>query len=233
MMKTNWRAILIGMLSLGLSAIQARAVEQFYQVDSQSSFYNIVSNSPLVVELASLEISPGDVISLTKKGSYDGGGSVGVRGRLRAVFSASNQLLPIGNDHRVVDAIEAGDDVVSFAPDIPEDFSLLGVNHADDFTLQIEVPAMAGYLFFGVGDSNFGDNSDPDGDFGVTISSNSCETFEYPEFITREYSVFSSSESDPGQPYQEFITREYSVFSSSESDPAQPYQEFITREYSV
>jgi hypothetical protein len=94
---------------------------------------------------------------------------------LDAVFSGSATLLSSANLHRVQNAIDAGTDV--FTPntwlggsptDITQDFA---VDDGSTFSfVELQVPAGASYIFFSVYDSLFGDNGDPNGDFGASIT---------------------------------------------------------------
>ncbi|MEM0963180.1 MAG: hypothetical protein AAGK21_11670, partial [Bacteroidota bacterium] len=78
---------------------------------------------------------------------------------ITGVFSASDQLAARKELHRVVDAIDAGDDVATFdtflgdAPtDIHEDF--------DATDTCVTVPRGAHFLFLSAFDDNFNDNVD-------------------------------------------------------------------------
>lgn len=94
---------------------------------------------------------------------------------LDAIFSSNAILLPAANLNRVQDAIDAGTDI--FTPntwlggsptDIPQDFA---VDDGSTFSsVEIRVPSGATRIFFTVNDSLFGDNADPNGDFGAMIT---------------------------------------------------------------
>jgi len=126
-----------------------------------------------VLDLAAFGISPGQTITLT---------SVGViffcdpqycpqefRPGVGAVFSSSSTLLSSNVLNRVPGAIAAGTPWVSQ----PTYFGGLSTDIGEDFRVfdptSVTVPAGAKYLFLGIDDQYFGDNSDPNGDFHVTL----------------------------------------------------------------
>lgn len=79
------------------------------------------------------------------------------------------------NLHRVPDATDAGTGFVSantwlgnLPTDIPQDFA---VDDGSTFSYaELCVPAGATHIFYTVSDSLFGDNADPNGDFGAETS---------------------------------------------------------------
>jgi PEP-CTERM motif-containing protein len=89
-----------------------------------------------------------------------------------AVFSSSPVLLGRDAPHRVPGAIYAGADVVTGLTlfeqeptDIPEDFEL-----SSFFDVFVEIPIGATHLFAAPPDSFWGDNTDLDGDYGISIT---------------------------------------------------------------
>ncbi|MBN2367232.1 MAG: T9SS type A sorting domain-containing protein [Calditrichaeota bacterium] len=135
--------------------------------------YLRINNDPgtldaIPLALDSLGISWGDSLMLQQMGDYDNGPGGDVYTAMIGVFSTNDSLLDPSQPHRVPGAIEAGEDYVSsptwsgnLATDIPEDFRI--------DTTYISVPDSAEYIFVCAHDSKYGDNSDPDNDFGVRI----------------------------------------------------------------
>ena len=84
-------------------------------------------------------------------------------------------MLSSASLNRVQNAIDAGTDVVTPNPwlggsptDIAQDFA---VDDGSTFSsVELQFPAGATHIFFAVNDSLFGDNGDPNGDFGAAIS---------------------------------------------------------------
>ncbi|QNN22863.1 PEP-CTERM sorting domain-containing protein [Planctomycetales bacterium ZRK34] len=126
------------------------------------------------VDLAALGITPGMSIEFTQLGDYQPSSSGSDTSHsLVAVFSSTSTLADKSMVNRVTGAIDAGSDFVTpnwpavtggDATDIPEDF-FIGTS-----PLKIIVPAGAAYIFFTDSDSYFGDNTDPDGDYAVSIA---------------------------------------------------------------
>jgi hypothetical protein len=139
--------------------------------------------------LAALGFCAGDSVLIGRVGDYKGG--VGVSPTtglpftdnqlsLLAVFSSSNTLLDRLTLNRLPGAlISDAPGVVSsttywgdpyfgpkLATDIAEDFN---ANNSGLGQL-VTIPVGAAYIFFSPNDSNFADNSDPDGDYGVSIT---------------------------------------------------------------
>ena len=134
--------------------------------------------NPLFLELSTYSIAPGSTILLEVTGDYSyrryyADEEMAVLG----LFSASNTLLVSSELNRVPDAIDAGNDIVTYntyydglATDIGEDFSIYHENDPD-FQTVIQVPDMATHLFVGILDSLYSDNTDSDGDLYLRISS--------------------------------------------------------------
>lgn len=130
------------------------------------------------IDLAALGISPGDAIGLQVIGDWDATfypveDPGDVQTGTWAVFSTSNVLLDGGHAHRVPGAIAAGSPNTTpptfncnqEPTDIPEDFSVPA-----DTPRVLVVPAGATHLFTSPADWNFFDNTDPDGDYALRIT---------------------------------------------------------------
>jgi len=123
---------------------------------------------PLILDLSSLEFSPGDNIVLTQHGDRTSRYGAGDVTNLNGVFSTSDVLLDHHQRYRVPGALEAGVDFVTGAildgnpSDIAEDFRI-------DPSVTMSIPNGAEYLFVGTVDSFYWDNRDPDNDFAVSI----------------------------------------------------------------
>jgi hypothetical protein len=136
---------------------------------------DIGSLDAIPLALSNFGIQPGQIIRIERLGFFDPGGTFGeTSASLSAVFSASNTLLSASLLNRVQDAIDAGTDYTSFRTfrgnlltDIPEDFTL-GSNGSG--SIDIVVPTGATHLFFSPRDPYFGDNTDPNGDYGVAVT---------------------------------------------------------------
>jgi sugar lactone lactonase YvrE len=123
------------------------------------------------IDLSALGIGAGDTVRLTRVGDF-----VGVSGgpdnstAQAAVFSSSATLLSQTVVNRVQDAIDAGTDYAT-APTFPNN---LPTDIAEDFFVpgtgvELTVPSGATQLFVAVPDNLYGDNSDPDNDYGVDV----------------------------------------------------------------
>lgn len=132
------------------------------------------SSDPLAVNasaigLSGLGISPGDLIRIEVIGSFNHNLAGDQRDQTVAVFSASATLLSDTVLNRVQDAIDTGTDYITNG-DIPEDF-LAGDTIATAVPgVTIGVPAGATHIFIAARDNHYSDNSDPNGNYGVSIS---------------------------------------------------------------
>jgi hypothetical protein len=127
------------------------------------------TESPAIVGLQAYGIAPGDKILVSFEGQVNSGDAYWRPDepvvyqpvtKLIAVFSASADLAPIDQAHRVPGAIDAGTDYESGQTyfgkedtDIPEDFAV-----TPDTGFSIEVPPNAQYLFICLSDSYYPDN---------------------------------------------------------------------------
>ncbi len=142
--------------------------------------------APLAIDLAELGAGPGDVLRLSRKGSFQDGVLV-PRNRIAAVFSENGDLRPdpigwrwvktwwifgywVFDPSRVRDAVDAGDDVgtprtyyIAQETDIPEDFE---VRDQTD----VVVPDGAGTLFLTPIDNLFQENLSFDLRVGVEVN---------------------------------------------------------------
>ncbi len=138
----------------------------FLRVDTYDS-----ADNPLIINLEDNGITAGVMVRIKTIGAYIYGSSGGTRSDAIGVFSGSAQLLGISELNRIVDAIDAGEDVVtentyegSQTTDIAEDFEIW------DESCEIKVPAGAKYLFVGNADCLHSDNSETTQGFKVEIS---------------------------------------------------------------
>ena len=128
------------------------------------------------IVLADLGILPGDRLRLEAVGDFDPGPGGDTALNLVAVFSGGGVLMPAHLLDRVPGAMDAGDDLVTGCTfngcqptDIPEDFAVARGDGSFSHACLV-VPDGATHLFAGPADSYYGDNSDPDGDFGLRIT---------------------------------------------------------------
>jgi len=130
-----------------------------------------MANDAVPISLASLGLAPGYTISLECAGDWNAGPGGDVQTNLLAIFSSDATLLASTLLHRVPGAIDAG--LYNYSgptwpdnepTDIPEDF-LVGRPG-----ITIVIPPGATQLFVTPADIYYKDNSDPDGDLGVTIT---------------------------------------------------------------
>jgi len=125
---------------------------------------------PLIIELAQLGFVPGDVVKLERLGDFSYTGTLPETGtQMTAVFSSTNELRDRFTRALVPGAISAGTPYTTSplirdgrATDIPEDFLVT--------TTSITIPPGALYLFVGVPDPFFGDNTDTDSNFAIRIT---------------------------------------------------------------
>jgi hypothetical protein len=124
--------------------------------------------------LAELSLAEGDFIRLQQLGDFKAGSPYNdTSTSMIAVFSGSSVLLSSSEVNRVQDAIDAGKDYTSpltyfgsLTTDIPEDFFVSDV--------VVQIPQGAAYLFVTPADSLYHDNTDPDGDYAVSITLCTC-----------------------------------------------------------
>jgi hypothetical protein len=159
-----------------------RLVQPFKHLDPRAPYIRTHGDAAIAttpVALASLGIAPGDRIVITRQGSHSSNQTA-----MGALFSSSATLLDSDTLNRVPGALMSDAPAVktgltfqsAMTTDIPQDFAVSGTGTA------VTVPAGATHLFVGVLDSYFGDNTDPDGDFGfrIELSSLGCVVTQPP-----------------------------------------------------
>lgn len=172
--KFSVHAIAIGLLGVGVGGSRAAVVSIVSPAAYLHTSYDPAADA-VPLALADFGIQEGDAIRLERLGDFDcGSPCVDDRTSMIAVFSASDVLLAPSLLNRVVDAIDAGDDVATHnthyggePTDIPEDFA---IQLADCSSVEVVVPEGAAYLFITPNDSLYYDNTDPDGDYGLRIT---------------------------------------------------------------
>ena len=168
---------------LGLAAAPAAHAQVFVPIDPTTTYLHTYQDnggdsSPIL--LSSLVFSghalqPGDIVNLSEVGDFlltTSNPGLGFEDTALGVFSSSSTLLDASLLNRVPGAIKAGNDNITDPTlfgneqtDIPEDFLIepgAGAN--------VTIPVGANYLFLSANDNLFGDNANPNNDFGVEIS---------------------------------------------------------------
>jgi T5SS/PEP-CTERM-associated repeat protein len=134
----------------------------------------------IAINLATLGIAAGDLISIEQSGEYDGNGAAagGDAFDLVGVFSTSTTLTASSNLNRVTGAIAATNVFGAATPPFitsPTSTGGLATDIAADVLIPVAednlviVPVSATTLFVTPNDSFFGDNTDIDNDFGIDI----------------------------------------------------------------
>jgi len=112
--------------------------------------------------LADLGLAPGDVITITRTGAYKAGVNFNdVNGSMLAVFSDGTSFVAPAVYSHVTSLPQA---TTQAATDIPQDFFVMGSG-----TTMVQIPVGATTILFSPNDSFFSDNTDPDGNYGVSI----------------------------------------------------------------
>ncbi|HEX5011206.1 MAG TPA: hypothetical protein VFY71_12485 [Planctomycetota bacterium] len=162
-----------------LAAAAPAAAQTLTQPLGPKDCYILVAPSDAAVDaqplsLSTLGVFAGQTLRMHGLGDMDNGPAGDTILSLIGVFSSDTVLLGPSVLHRVPGAIDAGADFVTsptvsggLATDIPEDFRVATAVQPEWF---VEVPAGANYLFVGNHDSQWFDNSDPDGDLGVQLT---------------------------------------------------------------
>lgn len=163
-------------LYLGALALPATAAT-FVSLNANATYLHTFNDDPTpppapALNLASLGFQAGDRLLLQVVGDVDNGPNGDTFSFTMGLFSSSNALL--GNDQRfrVPGALTSDGPVFISSPtyfggrptDIPQDF---GFDKPHGVT--VTVPLGATHLFLAKSDQLYGDNSDPDGDYGVLI----------------------------------------------------------------
>ena len=151
------------------------------------------------IDLSSLSfaVSAGDFLLLEQVGDWQQTSTFpDTRRDMVAVFSSTATVLSSGMLNRIPGAIDAGTDVstgLTFFGSLPtnilEDFSVS--NGVSVFSVVIQVPIGAAFLFVAGPDSFYGDNSDPDGDFAIRITSVSSPVPEPASLLLLGFGAFT------------------------------------------
>lgn len=171
-MKTNH--LLAACLLAATGAAQALT---FVPLESKATYLYTYNDSPtpppaLALDLAAYGFAAGDRIVLQVVGDVDNGPSGDTFTFTMGLFSSSNTLLGNEQRYRVTGALASdGPAFVSSntyfgnrPTDVAEDF---GFDKPEGVV--VTVPVGAHYLFLAKSDQLYGDNSDPDHDYGVLI----------------------------------------------------------------
>lgn len=171
------------MVGAALLALPAAAQTDFIPINPRATYLRTNNDPsaqaavPIDLHALSFPVDPGDSILLERIGDFSPFAAFGDNAlSLLGVFSASSTLLPASNQSRVVDAIDAGTDFTT-APtamgalptDIPQDFAI-STPAGSPASVLVQVPAGARFLFTAPHDSFFGDNTDPNGNYGLRIT---------------------------------------------------------------
>lgn len=154
----------------------AAAAQTVIPLDSRQAFLHVDSADAALaapaLDLAALGLAPGQLLKLEPLGDFDNGPGGDEFSNLLAVFSGSATLLGPELPNRVPDAVDAGLTAVtglslpSHEPtDIPYDFYVLPPG------LVVTIPAGATHLFIAPAEIYYIDNTDPDLDFAVRLTS--------------------------------------------------------------
>lgn len=173
-MKRNLLPLVLAAATLGGPA----PAQLVLQINPAATYYRINQDpaaDSFAIPLWAFGVAPGQWILIRALGDWDGGGSGDVLTDMVAVFSADDTLLAGSAQVRVPGAIAAG---TAFAfpggtaigglpMEIPQDLvvSAFGFNNE----VIVQVPPGANDLFVAVPDAFYGDNTDPDQDFGVEL----------------------------------------------------------------
>jgi len=163
----------------GLSLAASLAQATFTSINPNATYFDEASASgslPVALSLASLGITPGTTINVLQVGgfSFFGTGFNDTITATYAVFSSSSVILPysgFANTSRLPGAVAAAWPAYVFpnaANDVFEDTNIDSFNFPLGQT--VVVPAGAAFMFFSSVDSVYGDNTDPNGDYGVIIT---------------------------------------------------------------
>jgi hypothetical protein len=174
-------AVSAGCLSLGLMMPVRNAgaqINQFVSMTPFQTFYRTdATDAPRAAAMVDLSsIAAGTMLRLTPAGTFSFCGTCGPAGGVpfAAVFSSTNELLASSIQNRVPGAVAPGAGATGFvspvtlfdhlATDIPFDFFI------GNATVNVAKPSGANFLFIGVIDSYYGDNSTTTPDaFGVNV----------------------------------------------------------------
>lgn len=172
---------------VGAVVLPSVAQADFFSVNAKSTYLRTAATdtpaNPKIIDLSALTfpVNGGDFLLLERIGAVvfaTGGTDVGTE--TGCVFSSTNTLLDPSNINRVPGALDAGIDftspvtsVGSLSTDITQDFRVddaQGGLNRHFSSVVVQVPVGAQYLFVGIVDNRYSDNSDPNGDYGLSIT---------------------------------------------------------------
>jgi hypothetical protein len=164
--------------ALGLLSVPAAAQTTTVPLGDKDAYIHIHASDTAApatpLALAGPGAVPGQSLRMKGVGDMDNGPQPDNVCSLIGIFSGSSVLLPPSLLHRVADALDAGPDFVSGntftgnePTDVPEDFRITSAIQVEAI---VEIPAGATHLFVGNHDSQWFDNSDPDGDLAVQLT---------------------------------------------------------------
>ena len=139
----------------------------FISVDPRGTYLNVpptdAANAPTTVLLSTLGLVPGDVITLSRNGTWQGNAiSPDDATWLLAVFSGAGGLIAPATYLTFTTPLQFRSTTES--TDVIEDFLVVGPG-----VTTVTIPAGATSLKFSPNDTFFEDNTDPDGDYGVEV----------------------------------------------------------------
>jgi hypothetical protein len=159
---------------------------------TSEDYTNGVPHDAFAYSLASLGLNPGDTVLFQRLGAYQAkAGGTDTSVGLSAIFSATSTIYgPVNSGAtgviiytpmvRIPDAVMTtlpdyvskpsyygntfADPLSTISTDIPQDFNISTAG------VTVTIPTTAQYIFFSANDNMFGDNTDPDHNFGVLIT---------------------------------------------------------------
>lgn len=151
------------------------AVAATFPIDTRNAYLHLDTQdnagNALAIDLGSLGLVPGNTIRLESVGDWNAGPYGDVQTGMLGIFSSSPTLLDRSLLNRVPDALDAGvykntgpTWPSGEATDTPDDFAF------DNLGIEIVIPPGAAYLFVSIADIYYQDNTDPDGDCGVSVT---------------------------------------------------------------
>ncbi len=161
-------------------SMSVAAAADIYPLNSRATYLHTNQDpsaaAALAIPLSGRAYAPGTWITITALGDFKVGGAYDDEYvSMGGLFSSSNVLLEPGAANRVPGAIDAGDDYITSptwfgtqSTDIAADFAI-GLSDSQR-SVTLPIPEGAGWLFVGLIESHYSDNSDPDGDLAVAIN---------------------------------------------------------------
>jgi hypothetical protein len=174
--------VAVAFLGWGLVAQVQPVQASLFLVDPRANYLHLASgdvapsSTPIFLGALPFAVSAGDFLRLERIGDFDFGPGDDVGINMIAVFSSSSTILDASALHRIPGAIDVSVDIVTgpnmldgSLNDIAEDFAIFSVSNPVTSVI-VQIPVGAAYLFVSTKDSHYYDNSDPDGDYGVSIT---------------------------------------------------------------